>query len=135
MTMPPRRGEKIIEDEDSWLDDISLYVGFASTQDSTFNSQELSRITPGYFHKELPSYTFSATMKLDEGLREIFKFLTTLEHQLAVMSKNKDTSSRKPLGTLPGMKRCGRREKINFHFLSYLITLEDLQYSPKLMRG
>lgn len=76
---PLGEGEKIIEDEDSWLDDISLYVGFATIQDSSFNSQKLSRITPRYSHEKLPSYTFAATVKLDEGLRDIFRFLTTLE--------------------------------------------------------
>jgi hypothetical protein len=73
------KGESIIEDEDSWLDDISLYIGFASIQKSSFNTSKLSKTVPGYSPKKLPSYSFAATMKLDEGLKEIYRFLTTLE--------------------------------------------------------
>jgi hypothetical protein len=74
-------GEEIIEDEDEWLDDIALYAAKTeSVQDRRFESLTyLSQITLGYHSEALPSYSFPATIRLDESLKEIYRFLTTLE--------------------------------------------------------
>jgi hypothetical protein len=75
-------GERIVEDDDEWLDNIALYVGFRETTHHCFNSNlltQLSQISLRYKSDELPSYSFSATTRLDDNLRDIYKFLTTLE--------------------------------------------------------
>ena len=73
-------GEEIVEDDDSWLDNISLYMGFSDTQ--AFSTKTLSHLVQNpqrYEPKELPSFVFSGTIQLDENLKDILKFLTTLE--------------------------------------------------------
>jgi hypothetical protein len=73
-------GEQIVDDDDSWLDNISLYVGVADV--NLFATSTLNDLSQGplrYSPKTLPSYMFSGTIRLDENLKDIFKFLTTLE--------------------------------------------------------
>jgi hypothetical protein len=73
-------GEHIVEDDDSWLDDISPYVGVADAESfATTTLNRLSQFPSKYSPKTLPSYVFSRTIHLDETLKNIFKFLTTLE--------------------------------------------------------
>jgi hypothetical protein len=75
-------GEAIVEDDDDWLDNIALYIGFRETDHHLFNSRTLSylsQIQLGYSSEELPSYSFPATTRLDESLKDIYRFLTTLE--------------------------------------------------------
>jgi hypothetical protein len=75
-----REGEKIIEDDDSWLDDISLYVGVADAKlFATFILSHLAQSTFRYSPWFLPSYIFPATISLYDNLKNIYKFLTTLE--------------------------------------------------------
>ena len=73
-------GEQIVEDDDSWLDNISLYVGVANV--NLFTTSTINNLSQGplrYSPKTLPSYVFSGTIRLDENLKDIYKFLTTLE--------------------------------------------------------
>ena len=73
-------GEEVVEDDDSWLDNISLYVGFSDTQ--LFSANTLACLAQGpqrYDSRKLPSCVFSGTIRLDENLKKILKFLTTLE--------------------------------------------------------
>ena len=75
-------GEVVIEDDDDWLDDIALYTGIRETNNQLFKSSiltYLSRIKMDYGSGELPSYSFPATTHLDESLRDIYRFLTTLK--------------------------------------------------------
>jgi hypothetical protein len=73
-------GEKVEEDDDSWLDNISLYVGAADAGSfATSILSNLSQVPLRYIPKTLPSYVFSGTICLDETHKDIFKFLTTLE--------------------------------------------------------
>ena len=73
-------GEEIVDDDDSWLDDISLYTGVADAKlFATPELSYLSQVPLRYSPQTLPSYVFSATIRLDETLKDIFKFLTTLE--------------------------------------------------------
>jgi len=70
---PLAEGEEIIEDNDDWLDDIALYV--KADDDSNPNP-----LTPAkYSSDQLPSHFFIATVRLDDNLRKIYRFLTTLE--------------------------------------------------------
>ena len=73
-------GEQVVEDDDSWLDNISLRVEVADAE--IFAARTLSHLSQAqlrYNPTELPSYVFSGTVRLDETLKNIFKFLTTLE--------------------------------------------------------
>lgn len=75
-------GEEIIEDDDEWLDNIALYTGFRETNHHRFSTEILDRLFQqrlGYDPKTLPSYSFLSTTRLDENLKDIYKFLTTLE--------------------------------------------------------
>ena len=72
-------GEKIEEDDDEWLDNIALYAHTSGVSPGRADYDYLSKIPLKYSPKELPSYQFVATIQLDQGLREIYKFLTTLE--------------------------------------------------------
>jgi hypothetical protein len=76
---PLGEGERVIEDEDDWLDNISLYTGAPDVPGEVFNFQYLSQVHPQYSPESLPSFYFVATVRLDEDLRIIYKFLTTLE--------------------------------------------------------
>jgi hypothetical protein len=75
---PLGEGEKVVEDDDDWLDEIALYVGVHDIS-RIFNAEELTLVQLRYDPESLPSYYFSATVRLDEGLKDIFKFLTMLE--------------------------------------------------------
>lgn len=75
-------GESIREDDDSWLDNIALYTSALDEPRGLFTCQEVDMMCQTPFHYEvnaLPSFSFAATMKLDQDLRDIFRFLTTLE--------------------------------------------------------
>jgi transposase InsO family protein len=74
--------ECVREDDDTWLDNIALYTGVPDEPLGLFYQQHVDQIcqTPlGYPTKSLPSFVFPATISLDQTLKEIFKFLTTLE--------------------------------------------------------
>jgi transposase InsO family protein len=75
-------GESIEEEEDSWLDNIALYARIPDVPHETFceyriskrmESQERGRV------EHLPSFSIPATVSLDETLKRIYRFLTTLE--------------------------------------------------------
>lgn len=73
-------GEEIEDDDDSWLDNIALYTGKADAKSfATLTISYLSQVQLRYSPETLPSYIFSGTIRLDETLKDIFKFLTTLE--------------------------------------------------------
>ena len=76
---PLGEGEEVVEENDDWLDDVALYVGIHDGLSRTFESQQLSQVHLKYSPEELPSFCFAATVRLDESLKDIFKFLTTLE--------------------------------------------------------
>jgi transposase InsO family protein len=79
---PLGKGEKIIEDDDAWLDNISLYTGISETFQGTFSQFKINQMAHSqlrYSARNLPSYSFPATIRLDKGLEDIFRFLTTLE--------------------------------------------------------
>ena len=73
--------EEIIEDDDEWLDNIALLTTNAGPE--KYQRYEpltcLSQITSSYSSEALPSYSFPATIRLDESLKDIYRFLTTLE--------------------------------------------------------
>jgi len=68
-------GEKIEDDDDEWLDNIALHVGIPVQN----RKEYLSQPNLTYDSDTIPSFSFPATIKLDENLRDIYKFLTTLE--------------------------------------------------------
>ena len=68
---PLGEGEEIVEDNDDWLDDIALYTSVSKVS----QLQEQAE----YGLENLPSHIFIATVRLDEDLRKVYKFLTTLE--------------------------------------------------------
>ena len=79
---PLGKGEEVVEDDDTWLDNISLYTGVPGMSQRTFLHQRINylpltelRYTP----ENLPSYSFPATTRLDGTLKDIFRFLNTLE--------------------------------------------------------
>src|ERR1700735_1564684 len=70
-----REGEEIILDDDSWLNDVALYIGVS--QDNYHSTQlKISRLP--YNPQSLPSI-YAINFRLDKSLQSIFKFLTTLE--------------------------------------------------------
>src|SRR6202047_8612 len=73
-------GENVVEDDDSWLANIVLYTGVGDSRgSSTSIISQLSQAHLRYSSKTLPSYVFSGTVHLDETIKDIFRFLTTLE--------------------------------------------------------
>jgi len=73
-------GENILEDDDSWLDNIALYVGCADHGAfASANIDKLSQAPLRYSTTVLPSCVYAGTVRLDENLKDILKFLTTLE--------------------------------------------------------
>ena len=79
---PLGKGEEVVEDDDTWLDNTSLYTGVPGMSQRTFLHQRINylpltelRYTP----ENLPSYSFPATTRLDGTLKDIFRFLDTLE--------------------------------------------------------
>jgi len=68
-------GEEIIPDDDSWLDDVALYTGVSQ---EGYLTAKLEVVLLRYNPKSLPS-VLSINSQLDQSLRTIFKFLTTLE--------------------------------------------------------
>jgi hypothetical protein len=77
---PLGEGEEIIEDDgEEWLDSIALCAGTPNIPDRSYDSYFLFKTGFDYSPGDLPSYSFPATTRLDQGLKDIFKFLTTLE--------------------------------------------------------
>jgi hypothetical protein len=68
-------GEEIVPDDDSWLDDVALYTGISQ---NNYHTTQLATIPPCYDPQTLPS-VFKINSHLDQSLRSIFRFLTTLE--------------------------------------------------------
>ena len=68
-------GEKVIPDDDDWLDEIALYTGISQ---SPYRSENLQRTQIPYNPKSLPS-VFPVTSKQDTQLQQIIHFLKTLE--------------------------------------------------------
>jgi hypothetical protein len=68
-------GEEIVPDDDSWLDDVALYTGISQ---ANYQSNYLETIPQHNALHTLPS-TYAINSHLDQTLRAIFKFLTTLE--------------------------------------------------------
>jgi hypothetical protein len=79
---PLGEGEQVVEDDDEWLDNISLYTGISETFQETFSQLKINHMAHSqlfYSARNLPSYSFPATIRQDKGLGDIFRFLTTLE--------------------------------------------------------
>ena len=76
---PLAEGEEIVEDDDEWLDNIALYIGTTKEPKKPFGSYKLCQVPFKGRAESLPSQGFTATIRLDQELKEIFKFLTTLE--------------------------------------------------------
>jgi transposase InsO family protein len=79
---PLAEGEVIEDDDDSWLDNIALFTSIPGASQNLFSSHCLGLISQAdmlYKQEELPSYVFPATIKLDDDLNKIYRFLTTLE--------------------------------------------------------
>ena len=68
-------GEEIVPDDDSWLDDIALYIGVSQ---ENYHSTQLKTSQLPYNPQSLPSI-YAINSHLDKSLQSIFKFLTTLE--------------------------------------------------------
>jgi hypothetical protein len=86
--------ESVKEDDDTWLDNIALYTGVPDEPLGLFYQQQVDQIcqTPvSYPTKCLPSFVFPATISLDQTLKEIFKFLTTLEAPLCRQDPGPET--------------------------------------------
>jgi hypothetical protein len=66
-------GEEIIEDNDEWLNDIAPYIE-ASNFTKLFPSSQAR-----YTSDQLPSHFFIATICLDNSVKDIYRFLMTLE--------------------------------------------------------
>ena len=73
---PRGAGEGIEEEDDDWLDDIALYIGLPGVPSRLLGTMPK---TLGIEAKGLPSYVFARTIRLDESLKDIHKFLATLE--------------------------------------------------------
>jgi transposase InsO family protein len=71
--------EEVEEHDDSWLDDIALYAGVMESPPHVFPHHGEVQTQSHYPVRDLPSGSFPATARLDGQLREIFRFLTTLE--------------------------------------------------------
>ena len=76
---PLGEGEEIVENDDEWLDNIALNVKNTRTSVPVSGANYLSQEALHYSSDDLPSFTFGASVRLDESLRDIFRFLTTLE--------------------------------------------------------
>ena len=76
---PLGEGEVVEEEEEEWLDNIALQVEIAEKPTRTSSPAYLDQVLPQYRPEALPSFYFVASVRLDNNLRNIFKFLTTLE--------------------------------------------------------
>lgn len=70
-------GEEVILEDDSWLDDVALFTGLLQV---SFRTEQLNDNATQlrYNPAELPS-VLGVNSRQDQTLRDIFKFLTTLE--------------------------------------------------------
>lgn len=73
---PTAEGETVEEHDDDWLDNIALWTSVYSP--SSRNSSTRS-ITIPYSLSTLPSLVMPVTSRLDNNLRDIHRFLTTLD--------------------------------------------------------
>jgi len=66
-------GEKIVDDDDSWLDNIALYSGIADAKSFTSSKiSHLAQVKLRYDPEALPSYVFPGTINLDEKILRIY---------------------------------------------------------------
>lgn len=94
-------GEAVEEVDEEWLDNIALFVTPAVTPEGHFAEprlEEIGRRQKRNPSEELPSLTFANTVKLDQDLDNIFRFLTELE-----APPNDSTQGQKRF-----LERCGR---------------------------
>jgi len=89
---PRGAGEGIEEEDDDWLDDIALYIGLPGVPSRLLGTMPN---VLGIEAKGLPSYVFARTIRLDESLKDIHKFLATLEVPSLIVSRIKDGLSRR----------------------------------------
>jgi transposase InsO family protein len=71
--------EEVEEDNDDWLDEIALYIGVAEEPHQDFGSCKVFQVPLKGKAESLPSQGFAATVQPDQDLKEIFRFLSTLE--------------------------------------------------------
>ena len=72
-------GETIEDEEDEWLDNIALHISSPDVPVGRADAKVLHQSIPRYDFQDLPSYCFPATVRLDNNLKDIYRFLTTLE--------------------------------------------------------
>jgi len=78
---PLGEGEEITKDDDDWLDNIALFLEASGSDQLPFMVYKMFQV-PLPRERSLPSCVFQASVRLDKTLKDIFKFLTTLEAPL-----------------------------------------------------